>query len=296
LAGIAALAPAIVIRHDRAVADYNAIGSNANFNATGFFAGTGSNFAFGTGFMVSPTVVVTAAHLFDSDSNGVLDDPVTSIGFGVGNNTSVVANNVQSIAINPAWVTTNGAARNDWAVVTLNSAINGLNYARIHNGNATGNQVTAIGYGAQGIGTTGWVGSGVLAGANDRLGANNILDRQRNGAWEFDFDSPAGNANTIATGSATPLNLEGTTASGDSGSPLFTQFGGQWFVIGALFGGTTGNSPYGDISIYSALFGQQQNIDFLTQNGVQVVPEPMTMAALGLAALAAARRRNQKKR
>jgi MYXO-CTERM domain-containing protein len=294
--GVAASAPAIVIRHDRPVANYNAIGSDPLFNSSGFFAGVGSSSAFGSGVMVSPTKIVTAAHLFDDNNDGVLDFSPSAIGFGVGNNTTTVGANIASIAINPQWASTNGRPFADWAVVTLSTAINGLNYASVSNADPRGLMGAMVGYGAQGLGTTGW-GNSNIPGANDRLGAYNMIDTIGtsgflNGSILTDFDNP-NSAASSSIGSSTPLDLEGTTAPGDSGSGLFGNFGGNWFLVGTLNGGSTNNSVYSDVSYYSALFSQTQNQNFLISNGVSVVPEPMTMTVLALAGLALARRRRK---
>ena len=294
--GVAASAPAIVIRHDRPVASYNAIGSDPLFNSSGFFAGVSSSSAFGSGVMVSSTKIVTAAHLFDANSDGALDFSANAIGFGVGNNTTTVGANIASIAINPQWASTNGRPFADWAVVTHPPALTGQTYANVSTAAPRGWMGAMVGYGAQGLGTTGW-GNSNIPGANDRLGAYNMIDTIGtsgflNGSILTDFDSPTSAASS-SMGSSTPLDLEGTTAPGDSGSGLFGNFGGNWFLVGTLNGGSTTNSVYSDVSYYSALFGQTQNQNFLISNGVSVVPEPMTMTVLALAGLALARRRRK---
>lgn len=288
---------AIIIRDDRAVAQYNAIGSDPLYNATGFFGGVGSSFAFASGVAVSATKVITAAHVVDGDNNGIPDFAVSAVGFRTGNNTSTVTGNIASIAIHPSWASSGGDSRHDWAVVTLNTPLSGLNFAQVSFQNPLGATGAMVGYGDQGTGLGGYTG---LAGANDRLGAFNVIDALPSsgsfaGTLLTDFDSPAGNANTLSGfgSSATALNLEGSTAPGDSGSGLWAQFGGTWYVVGTLSAGTT--DRYGDISIYAPVFNRTDTINFLNSNGVSVVPEPASMTALALGALALIRRRRNSK-
>ena len=59
-----------------------------------------------------------------------------------------------------------------------------------------------VGYGQQG---TGLDHPSALAGSNDKLGFENVID-QVGSEIRFDFDSPAMDKNSM--GSATPLNLE----------------------------------------------------------------------------------------
>ena len=82
----------------------------------------------------------------------------------------------------------------------------------------------------------------------------------------YDFDSPEGEHNSLASGksstrqqgdysylgdgssSAIPLNLEGTSVQGDSGGPTFALIGGEWTVIGLTAHGSP-TSNYGDVSV-----------------------------------------------
>jgi len=81
----------------------------------------------------------------------------------------------------------------------------------------------------------------------------------------YDFDSPEGEHNSLASGksytlqqgdygylgdgssSATPLNLEGTSVQGDSGGPTFALLDGEWTVIGLTAHGSI-SANYGDVS------------------------------------------------
>lgn len=283
---VANQASAISVRHDRAVALYNNLG--AQFPATGYFGTVGAG-QFCTGTLVAPNKVLIAAHCVDFNANGILDDPVGTMVFGLEANVpGGLANNVQSVAINPKWVTSGGSAQFDMAVVTLNIPFGGP-VATLSKSNPQGLRGFAVGYGAQGNGLN---HPSALAGANDKLGAENIIDFVGN-TIRFDFDSP--NANTNSFGNANPLNLEGATAGGDSGSPLYAQFAFGNYVVGVLNGGFNPfgvASEYGDISIYARV-GDPMNLMFLESQGLTVVPEPATgvVCIIGLGLMLRRRRK-----
>lgn len=276
---------AISVRHDRNIADYNALA--AQFPATGYFGTTGGHFCTGT--LVAPNKVLTAAHCVDFNANGVVDNSISSLAFGLGANVPGVINaNVSAVAINPNWIGS-GSAQFDMAVITLSSPITSVAPAKIFDGDPTGLRGFAVGYGNQGDGNN---FPNNLPGANDKLGAENIVDFVGN-TIRFDFDNPNGTTNTF--GSATPLNLEGATAAGDSGSPLYAEFGGNRYIVGVLNGGFNPFGPdsrYGDISIYAPI-GDSFNLDWLASQGIHSVPEPGTMTFCLISSLALLRRRRR---
>ena len=280
----------ISVRHDRPIGSYNALG--AEFPATGYFGDINGQFCTGT--LVAPNKVLTAAHCVDFNANGIVDSPVNQLVFGLGANIpggSLTAN-VSSVAINPGWVSSNGDAQFDMAVITLTSPINGVTPAQIFDGDPTGLRGFAVGYGRQGTGTN---FPSNLSGANDKLGAENIIDVVGN-TIRFDFDNPSGS--TSSFGSATALDLEGTTAGGDSGSPLYAEFGNERYIVGVLNGGFNPfgvASEYGDISIYAPI-RDSSNLAWLSGQGINPVPEPgafggVVVALFGL--LAYRRRKKQ---
>ena len=268
----------ISVRHDRPIGSYNALG--AAFPATGYFGSTTAG-QFCTGTLVAPNKVLTAAHCVDFDADGTIDENVSQLAFGLGANIpgSLTAN-VASVAVNPEWANSFGDAEFDMAVLTLTNPINSVAPAQIFDGDPTGLRGFAVGYGTQGTGNN---HPSNLPGANDKLGAENIIDFVGN-TIEFDFDSPANN--TSSYGGTSPLDLEGATAPGDSGSPLYAEFANGRFIVGILDGGFNpfgAGSEYGDISIYAPV---TSNLNWLASQGIHsaAVPEPSSFG-LGMAGL-----------
>src|SRR5688572_19538884 len=84
----AATTQAVYIRHDVPVAGYNAIGSSSTFAPAGYIADKNWGIAFGSGTLISPTKVLTAAHVVDENGDLRIDDPaqIKRIVFGVQKN------------------------------------------------------------------------------------------------------------------------------------------------------------------------------------------------------------------
>ena len=272
-------ASAIYIRADRSATPHEQLA--ALFPATGYF-GDSSFGQFCTGTLVSPTQVLIAAHCVDANSNGNPDDSIGSLVFGLEPNVPNSLNaNIASIAINPGWVSSNGDAAFDFAVLTLDTPITNVAPALITSQNPVGQLGAAVGYGNQGTGTS----HSDPPGSDDKLAVTNLIERfgddpyfSNNNTLQFDFDSP--NLNTNTFGNASPLDLEGATAPGDSGSPLMAQFGDTWFVTGVLntgyndFGNWWENteSQYGDVSIYAAV-QTPTNLAWLASQGLRIIDD-----------------------
>ena len=299
-------ASAIYIRDDHSIASYTTLVTKPAFSPIGYLTdlGWGGYSAYASATLVSPTKVLTAAHVFDEDGDGKIDDlsNVKKMMFGTTRNVpGYVKPNVASAVVNPLYKGANAAY--DLAVITLKTPITNVTPAKLSSVNMTGRRGGMIGYGYQGTGK-----SDDLAGTDDKLAALNIISKLSNGTYLTDFDSPSGK--TSSYDSKTPLTYEGTTAPGDSGSPLMADFGNDiWKIVGVLNGGynpiknargqTQPDSWYGDVSVYASL-ANSQNASFLKLQGLtisssatgassletvgqrtaDVVPEPAGLAAL----------------
>ena len=119
-----------------------------------------------------------------------------------------------------------------------------------------GEEAVMLGYGYNGLGSS---GHGFTADGR-RWAGTNIIDRYGSpwGAggsniFTTDFDNGTSAANTYSPGSPVPLDMESTTAPGDSGGPLLFNMDGEWVVASALSGGTTATSVYGDLSWWTSV-------------------------------------------
>jgi len=208
---------------------------------------------------------------------------------------------VTDILLNPAWP--NRPAEHDLALLKLDRPVQGIVPARVRAIHPLGQVGVSVGYGIQGDGfgreltdtvwrlahevTIDFVGpeDGKLI---EAVGAPPEEAANVGTTIRSDFDHPEGSTNTY--GSAWPLPLEGGTATGDSGGPLYLpSTTGEWFVVGILFGGFNpygadfDEDGYGDVSLWSPLFSAT-NQEFLRSNDIPVVPEPSTilMTFIGL--------------
>lgn len=229
-----------------------------------------------TGVLIAPNVVLTARHC------GVIAGD--QIRFGPNAN-SPLANIFVSSVFTP---NTSGGllSGNDLQIVTLASSVSSAIATPMRLTDATtallGTVGVMIGYGAQGLGSTGHSNSS----NGFRWGGENIIDRygvpaSQTGANIFstDFDNGTGAANTISGSSLTPLFFEATTAPGDSGGPLLINFNNEWLVAGVLSGGTTANSVYGDISWWTGVAPFRTQIQSFGGAFV-AVPEPASGMAV----------------
>jgi hypothetical protein len=178
-------------------------------------------------------------------------------------------------------------------------------------GDLVGSTATTVGFGYNGVGSVGhqFTGDGLRWGAEnvidlfngaafngtaDEVGFSSIYARDDTAASQYgitipntsnifstDFDNGTAENNTMVAfgSSALPLTNEGTTAPGDSGSPLLVNFNDEWLIAGVLSGGTTFTSEYGDISWWT---GTQEHRSFIEQLGGEFasVPEPSSALAL----------------
>lgn len=261
------VANAMTIRHDVSDTLYRNLGNS--FTGVGSVVAGG---AFGSGTLIAPNWVVTAAHVVGSN---------TSATFTVGGNTY----NSVGVFARSGWTLSNGR---DIALIQLNTNVVGVStYALNYGTDELGMVGTTVGFGQTGNGNT-----GINAGAGTKRGGRNVIDDATTGNLVYDFDSGLAGDNNL--GSSTPQDLEHNVAPGDSGGALFINRGGQFQLAGVTswFASNDGNTnaDYGDFSGFTRIAGNG-NTDWIEQTSG--VPEPSTLALAGLGALAFFRRKKK---
>ena len=280
-------------RHDLSWTSYYQLGNNSgNYEVTEEYpdlsvvgALISRNGALGTGTLIAPNYVVTAAHVLKNDYFEIPDKSdwefIMYSEFGDVN--SSYKFQIDDIIIHPAWSarqTESNALGDgdelgvDLAILRLSRSIVNVYPARLPSKNDDPLNQRAV---LAGFGTLVEGDSGASDNSNVlRVGAENMIDRsvaqvfkpgvpenQLGGVLGIDFDSPEQGHNSLESGSSvdllgpgesgsTPLPLEASTAVGDSGGPAFCRTNNSWRIHGVVSYGTE-SSSYGDVTVYTRL-------------------------------------------
>jgi hypothetical protein len=255
---------AVTVRDDVPDGNYLALGASADYAAVGTVA---SRYT-GSGILIAPDWVLTAAHNILASSSG---------SFTI-NGTTYTAD---GLFRNPGYQPANPMAGYDFGLMHLSSSVSSIMPALLFTGSSELGQIgTFVGFGFTGTGLTGY-----RTLDNQKRAFQNMIDGDFGNpslVMGCDFDNPASSADNVF-GDPTPLSLEGCVAPGDSGGGVFITTGSQTYLAGVISfvaaSDGNANSDYGDLSGYGRVAAV---LPWITST----IPEPSAFTLLAAGGLA----------
>ena len=281
----AAMAPgwAGVRRDDVADSEFLNLAASALYESVGKFTySVGSSSYVASGVLISPEWVLTAAHV--TAGNNYRGGGISDLAFSFTTSDGALSYAASEWLTHPGWASTEGdlAAGYDIALVRLSTQVTAIQAATLYLEDTLQIQAgTIVGYGASGVGSTGWqsVSSGIKRAGQNMIEAQGDGITLSSNILFADFDKPGDPTESIL-GAVAPLALEYLPAPGDSGGGLFITQNTQTFLLGVtsfLWGYQDGNanSDYGDLAGFTSTTAYAGWISSVT--GIPI-PEPSTQS------------------